>query len=554
MNNLINNILDNDNLIKKIKDNFSEDDIQIFELNYRIYKNSRNNDFTIDLDEIYDFIGFTRKGTAKTLLLKDFKENIDYIINKEVFQASLKNLGGRPKEKILLNIDCFKEFCLTAATEQSKKLYKYYVKMEKTIFEYMEELYKNQNEIIQHQENIFNEETKKMKELMDINKHNSFIEAFKNKYVVYIAKIKDKDDKQIIKIGSTKEIQVRAMSLIKLYKTFTIIKVFECPRNEAFEKFLHKHQYISQFKYNDSEYMYNHELFLVSEGEFNKIIDIVIHNKFKFSSLADIEKIIEIENIKLEQLREHNKQTELELSNNKEDSNYIDPIILLSDNRKYTQVRGNKIQRYSADGKTLLKTYECFAHALRDKDLSSSMSISRPSIKNAIDNKFLYKTFRWAELDRNLDDDTIQDIGETVESKTVKIGYVAMLNLNKDEIVKVYSDQKSCSEDRHLTSSASVAKAIKNGTVCRGHYIKMYDDCDEELKKKYLENNNLPEKRVNGTKINQLHPINKNIIKVYSSVEDVIKEFKISRKTLKSACEFDIICKGYRWSYDNTII
>ena len=33
---------------------------------------------------------------------------------------------------------------------------------------------------------------------------------------------------------------------------------------------------------------------------------------------------------------------------------------------------------------------------------------------------------------------------------------------------------------------------------------------------------------------------------MYSSIEDVIKEYKISRKTLKSACEFNLICKGYK--------
>ena len=27
----------------------------------------------------------------------------------------------------------------------------------------------------------------------------------------------------------------------------------------------------------------------------------------------------------------------------------------------------------------------------------------------------------------------------------------------------------------------------------------------------------------------------------------LIKEFKVSRQTLKSACNFDIICKGYKW-------
>ena len=37
------------------------------------------------------------------------------------------------------------------------------------------------------------------------------------------------------------------------------------------------------------------------------------------------------------------------------------------------------------------------------------MSISRLSIKNAIDKKIIYKNYRWAELKRELDDDTFQD-------------------------------------------------------------------------------------------------------------------------------------------------
>ena len=124
-----------------------------------------------------------------------------------------------------------------------------------------------------------------------------------------------------------------------------------------------------------------------------------------------------------------------------------------------------------------------------------------------------------------------------------------MLNLDKTEIVKVFPDQKACKEDRHLTSSASIANAIKRQSVCSGHYIKMWDDCHDSLKNKYLENNKLPNKRVNGISIHQLHPINTNILRVYSSVEDVMKEFKIAIKTLLSSCNFDIICKGYKWTF-----
>jgi hypothetical protein len=392
-----------------------------------------------------------------------------------------------------------------------------------------------------------------MKQLVDLNKHNALVEAFRDRYVVYIAKIKNENNKILIKIGSTKELQNRVKTLEKDYKTFTIIKIFESLRNEALEKFLHKHPNIIKYKYNNDEFIKSHELFLVTNEELDKVIEIGNHNKFKFNTSADNEQIIEIENIKLKQIEAQNKQIELLNNTNttNQDKLYIDPIILLHDNRKHTQQRGNKIQRYSLDGKTLIKTYESYAYAIRDKELSSTMSISRVSIKNAIEKKLIYKNFRWAELERLLDDKTIQDIGDTIESKTIKIGYVSMLNLDKDQILKVFPDQKEAGLDRKFTSSASIANAIKRKSISSGHYWLMWDDCDEELKKKYLEENILPNKRVNinGKEIEQLHPLTKDIIKTYSSIEDIIKEFKISRHTIKSACEHEIISKGYLWKY-----
>ena len=75
----------------------------------------------------------------------------------------------------------------------------------------------------------------------------------------------------------------------------------------------------------------------------------------------------------------------------------------------------------------------------------------------------------------------------------------------------------------------------------------MWHDCSEELKETYLSHSKLPEKRVNGIQILQLHPITNDIIEKYVCIEDVIKKYKISRQTIKSACKFDIISKGYKW-------
>jgi phage anti-repressor protein len=141
------NLLEDDNLIQKIRNKFNADDMQIFEFNINIYKTFKNNknDFIIEFDEVCKYIGFSRIDHAKRLLIKEFIDKNDYII---IFPPKGENVLGRKKEKIMLNIKCFKKFCLVAATKQSKILYDYYITMEEIIMEYMEEQFNNQNTIL----------------------------------------------------------------------------------------------------------------------------------------------------------------------------------------------------------------------------------------------------------------------------------------------------------------------------------------------------------------------------------------------------------------------
>ena len=144
-----NSIFD-DKLINLIKENFNETDNELFKLSYQLYVSSYNNqnDFIISLDDIYKWIGFTRKDSAKSVLLRHFENNIDYIIKNfqrspDVLASSQSSRGPLP-EKILLTVDCFKTFCLISATSKSKQIYNYYIKMEKIIFNYI------QNQLIEH--------------------------------------------------------------------------------------------------------------------------------------------------------------------------------------------------------------------------------------------------------------------------------------------------------------------------------------------------------------------------------------------------------------------
>jgi hypothetical protein len=80
------NILQDDQLISLIKSNFNKDDMQLFDLNYKIYTTNKNNlnDFIVDFDEVYVWIGFSRKSHAKRLLESKNTENkILFEINKD---------------------------------------------------------------------------------------------------------------------------------------------------------------------------------------------------------------------------------------------------------------------------------------------------------------------------------------------------------------------------------------------------------------------------------------------------------------------------------------
>ena len=121
-------LMNDTKLSKLLNEKFNN--IELLKLNFSLYIANKNNKnkFIINLDDIYKWVGFGRKGDAKKLLTREnneFKVNKDYIIE---FNNNKKNIrGGRNNETILLTMKCFKTFCLMARTNESKKFYDYYI-------------------------------------------------------------------------------------------------------------------------------------------------------------------------------------------------------------------------------------------------------------------------------------------------------------------------------------------------------------------------------------------------------------------------------------------
>jgi phage anti-repressor protein len=84
--------------------------------------------FPVDFENAWQWIGYSRKGAAKTALIpekeKVFIEGIDFSITFG------KSSGGRKPELIKLTIDCFKSFCMMAGTPKGREVRLYFLRCE----------------------------------------------------------------------------------------------------------------------------------------------------------------------------------------------------------------------------------------------------------------------------------------------------------------------------------------------------------------------------------------------------------------------------------------
>ena len=100
------------------------------------------NDFVIDLDNVWNWLGFSTKQKALLMLEKFFIKDIDYknLLNLQVKQDSNnKKHGGHNKETYMMNIRTFKLFCIRADTKKAKEIHEYFVKLEEILHEVIEE-------------------------------------------------------------------------------------------------------------------------------------------------------------------------------------------------------------------------------------------------------------------------------------------------------------------------------------------------------------------------------------------------------------------------------
>ena len=100
-----------------------------------------NNNFVIDLDNIWEWLGFSQKARAKNLLEKHFILGLDYIKSSYDLTDKKKGRGGYNKEIMLMNVKTFNLLCLKADTDKSQQIQEYYIKLERLFIKSLDDEY-----------------------------------------------------------------------------------------------------------------------------------------------------------------------------------------------------------------------------------------------------------------------------------------------------------------------------------------------------------------------------------------------------------------------------
>lgn len=222
-------------LLDKIKETFSDSDQQLFIASFYCYlKYNCKTDFIIEMDDVWKWLGFSRRDPCKRLIEKHFTKNTDYkiLLHQIVEQVH----GGHNKEKIIMNVETFKSLCLLANTERSKSVRKYYYKLEQLLHGLLEE----QANELQNQLEEKNKQLQEQEKRIKLLENKPETEGFCTKSG-YIYLINDTSSTGSYKIGlcDNPDKRLTTLNIGSSQKTLEFVGVFKCNNMKYAEKIIH---------------------------------------------------------------------------------------------------------------------------------------------------------------------------------------------------------------------------------------------------------------------------------------------------------------------------
>ena len=438
-----------------------------------------------------------------------------------------------------------------------------------------------------------NEVDKKIMEIKgELQQHRTYLDAYDNKNVVYVCKLRNIDDKILIKIGKSEHLTKRMSQILSTYNNVTpiLLNVFESSNFSKLETRIHGDNFIKKYRFNEQSKngKGSREIYLVNKEEYNEMIKIIkiIKPQYDNNDLKMLEKQIEAGQVESERLKiqieadnsgneriknlkelaevelkkreieleivkieeniknqEEEKEEHVEEEEEEHEISKEEPQLFTIRKRNHSS-RIPKIYQYNPDNLTTpIKMYNGPSDVERQNATFSPTPLKLSSRNNTI-----YKGYRWLYVNRN--EEPPQELEPTKETKNIspEVQFIAMIDIKKTKILAVYSNQKQAVEARNLKCN-SFTRAIQQQSLSSGMYWNFFDKCSEEMQTEYLSHSKLPEKYVPACskKVQQIDPKTNEIIKTYNSNREVCNVAQISTAVIRRITETGEIYNGYKW-------
>jgi len=355
-------------LLTKIKNNFTDTEQKLFVTSFYCFLNyNPRSEFVIDLDNVWKWIGFSQKVKAKVLLEKYFIINNDYkILLSHAGKQDFHTHGGNNKEIIMLTIKTFKLFCLKAGTKKADQIHEYYVKLEETLQEVVQE---ESDELKLQLEKKDKELEKKDNEKNKIREKTLIGNFPNNEQCVYYGIIDNvsNNNEKLIKFGNSNNLKNRVYRHKETYSNFILVNAFKVVNKLQIENAIKENPILSkrlrELSINNKNYVELLNIDGLSFTELDKIIKTIIAS-IDFTP-ENYEKLLNENKTLKNKLNENNDFILLNVENQKLKLENFKLI------KKYnTLIRKTKTTHFVDDTnieEECLANYEATIHKIKDK-------------------------------------------------------------------------------------------------------------------------------------------------------------------------------------------
>lgn len=536
--------MDND-LLTRLEQEFTTDEQQQFLQHFKLYLSSKNRHicFAVKFEDVWKWLGISRKDSAKRTLVNNFIENVEYIIEQNKSSISDKR-GGHNNEEIYMTVETFKAFCMMANTDKGKATRRYYSKMENIFFEYIHKKYDTTIETLEN----------KFIQLKQKNAHEierKLIASHKMTSVLYIVVVEEIDDNTfIIKFGYTDDIETRMIAHHGDYKGCFLIDVFPCVRAHRCEQYILHRRDVLDHRIGNTELIK-----LSSEFPYNKFQKIVKKSVTNFDHFDKETQRMKHEQQILNAIKEaetpEQKEALYGLIRNcwetKRDEGKCFADSDDEDEVKDPRYFNRCVFKYDpTDLQNPVSIYYSLRAAARSLGRSD---IYDYHIRQASINNTILCDYRWYYTDEEGGSpDVIPPTAEEVNTQTRRQGLVAQISPDKTKILHVFTNQRDAEKKTKITN-CQINTGISTGNMRNGYYWKMYDNCSQELKDTYEGELPRPAKKVGPSSklVERIDPDTDEVLESYNSMSAVCNEYKCCHKSIHIANSTGDIFKGFKW-------